>query len=164
MEIEDKEYQFTIWDTAGQEKFRTLLDIFYKGSDGCFIVFDVTVRKTFEKVLEWRDQFLQKTDIDPEDKFQFIVLGNKCDVDNREISEQEARDFLSKTDCFTLKLVRRRISMYKSHLKNPFLCFISITKESTTLKFPLQQISFSLRREQTKARTVVNLLWLDLYL
>lgn len=93
MEIEDKEYQFTIWDTAGQEKFRTLLDIFYKGSDGCFIVFDVTVRKTFEKVLEWRDQFLQKTDIDPEDKFQFIVLGNKCDVDNREISEQEARDF-----------------------------------------------------------------------
>lgn len=48
MAIDDVEYQYTIWDTAGQEKFRTLLDIFYKGSDGCFLVFDVTDRRTFD--------------------------------------------------------------------------------------------------------------------
>lgn len=42
MTIDNNEYSLTIWDTAGQEKFRTLMDIFYKGSDGCFIVFDVT--------------------------------------------------------------------------------------------------------------------------
>ena len=45
------------------------MDIFYKGSDGCFIVFDVSDRKTFNKVLEWRDLFLQKTDIEPQDNF-----------------------------------------------------------------------------------------------
>jgi GTPase SAR1 family protein len=55
MIVDDVEYSYTIWDTAGQEKFRTLLDIFYKGSDGCFLVFDLTDRKTFEKVIEWRD-------------------------------------------------------------------------------------------------------------
>ena len=58
MTIEGKQYSFTIWDTAGQEKFRTLLNIFYAGSDGCLIVFDLTDRASFERVVEWRDQFL----------------------------------------------------------------------------------------------------------
>jgi small GTP-binding protein len=93
--VDGREYQYTIWDTAGQEKFRTLLDIFYKGSDGCFIVFDVTDRRTFERVMEWKNQFLSKTDIDPRDGFQFVVLGNKCDLSAREVSTEEAQRFFS---------------------------------------------------------------------
>ncbi len=69
------------------------MDIFYKGSDGCFLVFDLTDRKTYEKVIDWRDQFLSKTDLGPEDNFHFVVLGNKCDLENREVTKEEAEQF-----------------------------------------------------------------------
>lgn len=56
-------------------------------------MFDLTDRKTFDKVIEWRDQFLAKTDLGPEDNFHFVVLGNKCDLENREVSQEEAEEF-----------------------------------------------------------------------
>ena len=47
-----------IWDTAGQERYQSLCVAFYRGADGCVLVFDVTVAKTFETLDSWRDEFL----------------------------------------------------------------------------------------------------------
>ena len=43
-------------------------------------------------MIDWRDQFLAKTDLGPEDNFHFVVLGNKCDLENREVSKEEAKE------------------------------------------------------------------------
>lgn len=45
-----------IWDTAGQERFRALNKTFYKNSLGAMVIFDVTDRKTFEKLDRWMDE------------------------------------------------------------------------------------------------------------
>ena len=42
--------KFEIWDTAGQEKFRSLTRIFYKNSNVAFLVYDITNRSTFEEI------------------------------------------------------------------------------------------------------------------
>lgn len=47
--IGDKSYSLQIWDTAGQEKFRALTSTYYKGSQGCVCVFDLSDLSTVER-------------------------------------------------------------------------------------------------------------------
>ncbi len=74
-----------IWDTAGQERFQSLGVAFYRGADCCVLVFDVTAPNTFKTLDSWRDEFLiQASPRDPEN-FPFVVLGNKIDLENRQV-------------------------------------------------------------------------------
>ena len=50
----------SIWDTAGQERFQSLGTSFYRGSDVCILVHDVTDPKSFEGVDRWREEFLKQ--------------------------------------------------------------------------------------------------------
>ncbi|GJS70568.1 Ras-related protein Rab7 [Tanacetum coccineum] len=83
-----------IWDTAGQERFQSLGVAFYRGADCCVLVHDVNVKKSFDNLNNWREEFLiQASPSDPEN-FPFVVLGNKVDVDggnSRVVSEKKAR-------------------------------------------------------------------------
>uniref|UniRef100_A0A453EHL6 Ras-related protein Rab7 n=1 Tax=Aegilops tauschii subsp. strangulata TaxID=200361 RepID=A0A453EHL6_AEGTS len=83
-----------IWDTAGQERFQSLGVAFYRGADCCVLVYDVNVTKSFEKLNNWREEFLiQASPSDPEN-FPFVLLGNKIDVDggnSRTVSEKKAK-------------------------------------------------------------------------
>ena len=54
-----------IWDTAGQEKFRSLLTLYYKNSDAVVIVFDLTDPQTFETVDYWAKQIEANCDTIP---------------------------------------------------------------------------------------------------
>ncbi|XP_071394485.1 ras-related protein rab7 [Centroberyx affinis] len=79
-----------IWDTAGTERFQSLGTPLYRGSHCCLLVFDVTSRASFTALEVWRKEFLvQGEPLDPEG-FPFIVLGNKTDLSNREVSRRQA--------------------------------------------------------------------------
>lgn len=81
------------WDTAGQERFQSLGVAFYRGSDCCILVFDVTSQKSFDNLSFWIDEFLiQSAPRDP-DSFPFVVLGNKTDLEGRVVSRQHAEDW-----------------------------------------------------------------------
>ena len=77
-----------IWDTAGQERFRNITQQYYKGADGILLVYDVTERNSFEKVREWMKQIQQNTN---KDKIGIILVGNKCDLDERQVSTEEGQ-------------------------------------------------------------------------
>jgi len=75
-----------IWDTAGQERFQSLGVAFYRGADCCILVYDVSKATTFRALDSWRDEFLiQASPRDP-DHFPFVVVGNKVDLDVKEVS------------------------------------------------------------------------------
>ncbi len=58
---------------------------FYRGADCCVLVFDVTNSNSFKTLDSWRDEFLiQASPRDPEN-FPFVVLGNKIDLENRQV-------------------------------------------------------------------------------
>ncbi|XP_053562578.1 ras-related protein Rab-7b isoform X2 [Bombina bombina] len=86
-----------IWDTGGQERFRSLVSTFYKGSDGCLLVFDVTDKETFECLELWRTDFLDKIH-PPVDNFPIIVLGNKIDINDRQVSKESAVSWCKERD------------------------------------------------------------------
>lgn len=75
---------FQIWDTGGQERFRSMVSTFYKGSDGCILAFDVTDLESFEALDTWRGDVLAKT-IPMETSYPMVVLGNKIDLADRQV-------------------------------------------------------------------------------
>ena len=49
-----------IWDTAGQERFQSLGVAFYRGADCCVLVYDVNVKRSFNTLNTWHDEFLNQ--------------------------------------------------------------------------------------------------------
>ena len=75
-----------IWDTAGTERFKSLGTPMYRWSHCCLLVFDVTSSASFSAMEEWRKEFLTQGDPPDPSNFPFIVVGNKTDMVNREVS------------------------------------------------------------------------------
>mmetsp|Transcript_2275 Transcript_2275/g.3160 ORF Transcript_2275/g.3160 Transcript_2275/m.3160 type:complete len:275 (+) Transcript_2275:91-915(+) len=75
-----------IWDTAGQERFHhgTLGHAFYRGADGALLVYDVSQGKSFGQIAEWHEELMTKVnpyeDMDENQKFPIVVVGNKIDL------------------------------------------------------------------------------------
>jgi len=83
--VDDRLVTVQIWDTAGQERFQSLGVAFYRGSDCCVLVYDVNVAQSFEHLESWREEFLsQAAPRDPE-KFPFVVIGNKIDLEHQRV-------------------------------------------------------------------------------
>lgn len=81
-----------IWDTAGQEKFRSLTRQYYRDSQGAILVFDITNKTTFDSLKTWIDDIKDYSDKD----IPIIIVGNKSDlIDEREVSENNINKFLN---------------------------------------------------------------------
>ncbi len=65
-----------IWDLAGQQKFSNIREAFYKGTDGCILVYDVSNPSTAEKLVDWIKE-IRKTIHEP---VPMILVGNKVDL------------------------------------------------------------------------------------
>ncbi|KRX01095.1 P-loop containing nucleoside triphosphate hydrolase [Pseudocohnilembus persalinus] len=84
--VDDKQISLQIWDTAGQDRFQTLGASFYRGTECCVLVYDITDPKSFEDLDEWRREFLTQGNPTDPDVFPFVVIGNKCDrVDQKKV-------------------------------------------------------------------------------
>ena len=76
-----------IWDTAGQESFRSITRIFYKGSHAVMLVFDITTRQSFDNIRTWKKEIENNAE---EGIVQYLV-GNFADLENeREVTKSEA--------------------------------------------------------------------------
>ena len=90
----DKSLKVEIWDTAGQEQYRSLTKIFYKDATAAILVYDITRKKSFDEIKNyWYKQLL---DCAPSD-IVVGLAGNKADLFDREqVSEEEAKEFAKK--------------------------------------------------------------------
>ena len=88
-----KKYKINIYDTAGQEKFRSLSLNSIRNYDGVFLMYDITNFKSFDSISEWIKNIYEKKD----ENFPLILIGNKCDLkDEREVSEEEGLETAEK--------------------------------------------------------------------
>jgi len=96
--VEGRPVNLQIWDTAGQERFQGLGTSFYRGADGVCFVFDVTRKKTFEELAAWKKAFLIQVGHEGDNNFPMIVLANKVDLENREVTKKEVQEYCAKED------------------------------------------------------------------
>ena len=90
IQLKDKIIRIQIWDTAGQESFRSITRSYYKNSTCAFIVYDITFKKTFDNVIIWlnecRDMCYKNILI--------CLIGNKIDLeDKREVTFEDGENF-----------------------------------------------------------------------
>ncbi|XP_030642155.1 ras-related protein Rab-9A [Chanos chanos] len=93
LEVDGQLVTLQIWDTAGQERFRSLRTPFYRGSDCCLLTFSVDDNQSFLNLGNWKKEFIYYADVKQPDSFPFVVLGNKVDVTERQVSAEEAQQW-----------------------------------------------------------------------
>jgi Ras-related protein Rab-2A len=65
-----------VWDTAGQESFKSITRAYYKGSIGALLVFDLTNQSSFNHLKNW----LYELNNHSHSKMKIVLIGNKSDL------------------------------------------------------------------------------------
>lgn len=88
--IDNKNIKLQIWDTAGQESFRSITRSYYRGACGALLVYDVTRRETFGHLQSW----LEDAKANSNTAITIMLIGNKSDLDaKRQVSFKEGEEF-----------------------------------------------------------------------
>ncbi|EAY12547.1 small GTP-binding protein, putative [Trichomonas vaginalis G3] len=97
-EVNDQKIEMQIWDTAGQEKFRSLAPIYFRNSAAAVAVYDQTCRQSFEHLETWIRTFTEIAGTDT----VITIAANKCDlIDSIDIPFDEASEW-AKTRGFNI--------------------------------------------------------------
>lgn len=78
IKIKDYDIKFQIWDLAGQSHFSRVRSLYYKGSRGFLLVFDLTRLDSFENSLNWIDELIKN--VKNIENLPFVLIGNKADL------------------------------------------------------------------------------------
>jgi len=76
IKIDDKIIKIHIWDTAGQEKFKSITAAYYKGAKGAMIVYDISKKESFNSVGKWYQEVQEFGDRN----MSVVLIGNKSDL------------------------------------------------------------------------------------
>ncbi|MFW9971743.1 MAG: Rab family GTPase [Candidatus Odinarchaeota archaeon] len=80
--IDNSIVQLTLWDIGGQQKFQTMRQQFYRGSDAAFLVFDLTRVESYNNIPKWFSDVIEPLKNRSEEILGFII-GNKKDLTNQ---------------------------------------------------------------------------------
>uniref|UniRef100_A0A8C5PAI7 RAB2A, member RAS oncogene family n=2 Tax=Anura TaxID=8342 RepID=A0A8C5PAI7_9ANUR len=88
--IDGKQIKLQIWDTAGQESFRSITRSYYRGAAGALLVYDITRRDTFNHLTTWLEDARQHSN----SNMVIMLIANKSDLESRrEVKKEEGEAF-----------------------------------------------------------------------
>ena len=94
-QVEGQTRQVAIWDTASQEKYQSLVSMYYRNTNGCIIVFAMNNRNSFQNIKMWYDNMI---DIVGKD-IAVMIVGNKMDLDDLVVREHEIKELAEDLNC-----------------------------------------------------------------
>ncbi|KAK2016550.1 small GTPase of the rab family [Colletotrichum eremochloae] len=99
--IVPKHMKLSLWDTAGQETYKSVTRSYFRGASGALLVFDLSRKQTFQHVTDWLNDLRQIAEPD----IVVILVGNKADLtqdeDNkREVTKEEAEEWAKRNGVF----------------------------------------------------------------
>ena len=88
--IDNQNVTLLLYDTAGQEKFRSLIPLYTKDANIIFLIYDTTNYESFTNIEKWYESL---SNINKEEAI-FILVGNKIDLtEERKVKEEEAKKY-----------------------------------------------------------------------
>ena len=86
----ERQVGFKIWDTAGQEKYRSLAPMYYRGSQAAILVYDITKPGSLAALQDWADELRRNGPTD----LVLAVCGNKSDLrEDRLVDRRAGEDY-----------------------------------------------------------------------
>ena len=126
VEIDNKIFRVQIWDTAGQENFRSITRAYYKNSVCALIVFDINNEDTFDSIQSW----IQECKLQTPKTVTMILVGNKCDLEckvdrnkAKEIAEENGMLYFetsAKTGKGVDELFKKSAAKIKDNIENNY--------------------------------------------
>lgn len=93
--VENIRVKALLWDTAGQESYRCLINGYYRGCSAAIIVFDVTNGQSFRNIDYWRKEIGRNN---PGQPVVQVLVANKTDKPNRVIDKEMIEKYCSEND------------------------------------------------------------------
>lgn len=91
--VDNRQIKFLVWDTAGQENFRSIIKSYFRNTMGAIVVYDITDRHTFTSIPDW----IQMVRANNTSNIPVVLVGNKTDLnENRKVSIEEGMELGSK--------------------------------------------------------------------
>ena len=87
--------QITIWDTCGQERYRSMTGRYFKGAHGIILIYDVVDKRSFADLDIWLEEIKKNT---IKEDLSIILVGNKIDLKFRNITTEDAKNFADKNN------------------------------------------------------------------
>ena len=128
----EKEIEFSIdfFDTAGQERYRSITSGYYKNSQGLLLLYDITNKKSFEDVEVWMKSVLDNLGEKESNKkrnYSLILIGNKIDLEeNRVITKEEGEEICKKNNIISWGGEISIKDMSKEELEEKFIEMMKI--------------------------------------
>lgn len=118
IELMGKTVKLNIWDSAGQERFRTIVNTYYRGAHGICLVYDITDNDSFLKLGSW----LKDATDQAEDNAKKIIIGTKSDLEShRQVNHRTVEAFAEKLDLTAIETSSKNGSNVES-------LFLALTK------------------------------------
>jgi len=125
--VDDYLVKFEIWDTAGQEKYRSLAPLYYRGASAALVVYDITNRESFDNARKWIEE------VQTQEGHHVVIglAGNKLDLaqSGRQVSTEEGEAYArenkyiffetSAKNSTNIKEIFRSIAQEVPHRKPP---------------------------------------------
>ena len=86
--------ELKIWDTCGQERFKSLTSKYFKDAHGVVLVFDVSDLSTFKNLSFWLKEI--KNNSNSNIKPEIILVANKIDLEDRKVTNETGKEFANK--------------------------------------------------------------------
>lgn len=108
--VDSKSVRLQLWDIAGQDRFGAIARVYYKDAFGAMLVFDLSRRATFDTVKNWKDEIDAKVSLPDGQPLPVMLVGNKMDLDQREVEEGELQAFCERNNFIGYKLTSAKMA------------------------------------------------------
>ena len=161
IEIDKKVYRIQIWDTAGQENFRSIARAYYKNSVCACVVYDISKRSSFEDIQVWIDDCTKQT----AKSVLLFLIGNKNDLnDEREVSYEEGEAYAkahkmmfleasAKTGNNINEIFERSVKQIAKNIKNNVY---DLENDSSGIRIGVNSNNFILRNDDKEVKNKEN--------
>ena len=147
METDGHKFKIQFFDTAGQEKYKSICSTYYKNADGVILAYDVVNRRSFDNIESWLDEIHRYQTKDT----KVLLVGNKIDLDaKRQVTTDEGQTFAKE---------KKLYFMETSALTNKDKCvnksFEVIINEIMSIMLQKRDEAEKLEYEQIKRKSLV---------
>ncbi|XP_030016111.1 ras-related protein Rab-2A isoform X1 [Sphaeramia orbicularis] len=144
--IDGKQIKLQIWDTAGQESFRSITRSYYRGAAGALLVYDITRRDTFNHLTTWLEDARQHSN----SNMVIMLIGNKSDLESRrEVKKEEGEAFAREHGLIFMETSAKTASNVEE-------AFINTAKE---IYEKIQEGVFDINNEVRRTRKACSLIF-----
>ena len=128
IDIHNQICKIQVWDTAGQERFKSITSVYYKGANGCIMVYDVTNKQSFDNIHNWLCELEMYAPID----IPVLLVGNKTDMGRQRIVSEE--DGLTLAKYYNLNFLETSAK----NNTNIDMAFLSLSETIKTTQKPIR--------------------------